>query len=70
MNGPSDAIQRLMAHLAALPQGSPLDLETFTELIHVVRYTGPYTVHNRNGVPHQIDLGQPIRLSIVQGERP
>ena len=70
MTTQDDALQRLMQHLAALPQGEPLDLDVFVDLIRVVRYMGPYTVHNRNGVPHQIDLGQPVKLSVVQGKRP
>ncbi len=67
MSSPADSLQQL---LASLPPDGPLDLFRFLEAVYATRFTGPYTVHNRNGVPHQIDLGAPVKLSIVQAERP
>ena len=64
---PADILQSL---LTSLPPDRPFNLLTFLDAVYEARYTGACTLHIRNGVPHQLDLGQPIRLSIVESERP
>lgn len=58
------ALQKLLDRLGPTDQ---LDFVRLAEVIYESRFTGPTTIHWRNGVPQQIDLGPPIRLSIVQG---
>ena len=57
-------LQDLLAKIMAGPQ---LDYGTLMEAIHSSRFTGPLTVDFLNGVPRQINLGQPVKLSICQG---
>jgi hypothetical protein len=58
---------KLQELLAQLPQSDRLQFESLLEAVYKVRYTGSLTIHLRNGVPQQVDLGAPIRLSIVEG---
>ena len=59
----------LQRFLATLGEDGSLHFLRFVEAIYEARYTGSYTVHNFNGVPQQIDIGAPIRLSIIEGQR-
>lgn len=58
-------IERL---LQALGAPGALDYPRFLAAIYETGYTGPYTVHCRNGVAKQVDIGAPIRLSIVEAD--
>jgi hypothetical protein len=60
------ALQRLMDHL---PQGTDLEFVALLEAIDQVRFTGALTVDFRNGRPVQINLGQPVKLTICTGDR-
>ena len=53
--------------LAQLPAQGQLDFFRLLEVIDTIRFTGPVTFDFLNGKPKQINLGQPIRLSIVDG---
>jgi hypothetical protein len=59
---------QLKALLDRLPDDQRVDFDRLCAAILAIRYTGPSTIHWLNGVPKQIDLGPPIKLSIVQGE--
>ena len=56
--------------LAQLPPSDQLQFQSLLEAIYKVRFTGQLTIHVRNGLPQQVDLGAPIRLSIVEGVLP
>lgn len=58
----------LQALLARLPASDRLDFAGLLCALDAERYTGPVTLHLLNGRPQQVDLGAPVRLSIVQGE--
>lgn len=53
--------------LAALPTADRVNFETLDASLLALRYTGPVTLHYFNGVKKQVDLGAPVRLSIVEG---
>ena len=53
--------------LAALPPTDQLTFAALAEAIHSTRFTGATVIHWQNGRPRQIDLGSPVRLSIVEG---
>jgi hypothetical protein len=57
------ALERL---LQQLPPDQALDFMRLMEAVYQVRFTGPITFDFFNGVPKQINLGQPVRLSICQ----
>jgi hypothetical protein len=57
----------LQTLLASLPPADQLNFPRLLEAISAVRYTGPVVIHLLNGVPKQVDLGAPIRLSIYEG---
>lgn len=59
--------QRLQAFLASLPADGQLEFLGLCEAIYKIRFTGPTMIHWRNGLPKQIDMGQPIRLTICAG---
>lgn len=59
----SPDLQKLLDAL----NGGSLDFPRFIEAVYRAGYTGPFTVHCLNGVAKQIDLGAPVRLSIVEG---
>ena len=61
---------KLQALLESLPPAAQLDFFRFWEAIYSTRFTGPVVVNCFNGVPKQINLGQPIQLSICSGESP
>jgi hypothetical protein len=58
----SPSLRRLLDQLGPADQ---LDFPRFLAAIYRVSYTGSITLHCLNGIPQQIDLGSPIRLSIV-----
>lgn len=58
------ALQRLVELLDPAEQ---LSFQRLLIAVYAVRFTGPVTLHCRNGVPHQVDIGAPLRLSIVEG---
>lgn len=60
--------QRLQALLAQLPPSEQVDFSQLLSALYTVRHTGPITLHLFNGVLKQVDLGPPIRLSIVEGQ--
>lgn len=60
---------QLQSLLAQLPNGDRVDFSALLTALYHVRHTGPITLHLFNGVPKQVDLGAPIRLSIVEGQR-
>lgn len=45
--------------------GTQVDFDRLRAAMKAVRYTGPSLIHWFNGEPKQIDLGPPIKLSIV-----
>ena len=59
---------KLQALLESLPPSDQLGFFQLWEAIHRIRYTGPVVVNCFNGVPKQINLGQPIQLAICSGE--
>lgn len=59
---------KLQAFLDGLPTPDSLEFLALCESMYRIRFTGPTTIHWRNGLPKQIDLGQPIRLTICSGE--
>ena len=60
-----NGLQRLLTQLPAPDHG--LEFPALLEALYSVRFTGPLTVDFLNGIPRQINLGQPIKLTIVQG---
>lgn len=52
--------------LEVLPPSGQLHYLAFSEAMYQSRFTGSTTIHWRNGLPRQVDLGSPVRLSIVQ----
>lgn len=60
----SPGLQRL---LDQLPPGQALDFQRLLESIYYTRFTGPMTIDFLNGIPKQINLGQPVRLAICAG---
>ena len=66
MSPPLDS--RIAALLAELrPDDRDLDFSLLLEAIHTSRWTGPVTFDFLNGVPRQINLGQPVKLVICSG---
>lgn len=59
----------LVRLLAELPESDQLDFERLQQALLTVRFTGPVTYHYLNGIPHQINLGQPVKLAICRGDR-
>ena len=57
----------LTALLAELPAAEQLEFQSLLAALYKVRYTGQITLHTYNGVLKQVDLGAPVRLSIVEG---
>ncbi len=53
--------------LQQLPAPDRLQVDSLFAAIAKVKFTGAITLHCRNGIPMQVDLGAPIRLSIVEG---
>lgn len=60
-------LQRL---LDSLPPSDQLDFHRLIEAVYQVRFTGPLTIDFLNGLPRQINLGQPVKLAICTGDRP
>lgn len=60
----------LQALLDRLDPSQRIDFANLAEAIYAARYTGTTLIHWRNGKPQQVDLGAPIRLSIVEGQQP
>lgn len=58
---------QLQALLDSLPDSDRVEWVNLVSAVYTARYTGISIIHWKNGVPKQIDLGQPIRLSIVSG---
>lgn len=58
---------QLKALLDRLPDDQRVDFTRLADALKAVRYTGPTTIHWLNGEPQQIDLGPPVKLSIVAG---
>ena len=57
------ALQKL---IDALPPPERLTYLSIADAIYQARYTGFTGIHWLNGVPRQIDLGAPVRLTIVE----
>lgn len=60
----SPTLQRLLAQLGP---GQQLEFRKLEEAIAAAKYTGITVHHWLNGRLRQIDLGAPIRLSIIEG---
>lgn len=58
---------QLRALLDRLPDDQRINFDQLWAALKAVRYTGCTPVHWQNGVPKQIDLGPPVKLSIVAG---
>lgn len=56
----------LQALLDRLPPGDRLEFGPLLAAIESVRFTGPLTVDFLNGMPRQISLGPPLKLTICQ----
>lgn len=52
--------------LAELSDPSAISFFALADAIYRARFTGPTLIHWANGLPKQVDLGSPVRLSIVQ----
>jgi hypothetical protein len=53
-----------------LDAAGPGGIKSLTHLERLIRktgFTGPTTIHWLGGRPRQLDLGQPVRLTIVEG---
>lgn len=62
---------QLKALLDQLPENQKVDFDYLRAALKAVRFTGCTPIHWSNGELKQIDLGPPIRLSIVEGlDRP
>lgn len=57
---------RIQRILDQLPEG-PLEFQDLQQAIYNARYSGPLTFDFLNGLPKQINLGQPVKLVICQG---
>lgn len=64
MSSLAPSLQRL---LDSLPPGDQLDFQRLLDAVYTVRFTGPLTIDFLNGLPRQINLGQPVRLAICAG---
>lgn len=60
--------KQLVELLSRLPAGQDLEYTRLMELLYETRFTGRITLDYRNGMPQQIDLGPPIKLSICHAE--
>ena len=58
---------KLQQLLEALGPEAQVDFPRLLAALHTVRYSGQVTIHCFNGAPKQIDLGAPVRLSIMEG---
>lgn len=58
---------QLKALLDRLPDDQSVDFDRLRLALKAVRYTGPSVIHWFNGEPRQVDLGPPVKLSIVGG---
>lgn len=56
----------LQALLARLSPAEQLDFTRLQDALLAVRFTGPVTYDYLNGVPQQINLGQPVKLAICR----
>lgn len=56
----------LKALLSKLDPAKGVDFQGLQCALFDSRYTGTITIHLRNGKPQQVDLGAPIRLSIIE----
>lgn len=54
--------------LAALPAADQLEFPALLIAVEKVRFTGPLTIDFLNGLPRQINLGQPVKLAICHGD--
>lgn len=52
--------------LQEIPTPEEMSFLALAEAIHRAGFTGPTTIHWKAGVPMQVDLGSPVKLSIVQ----
>lgn len=57
-------LERLLARLSPSDR---VDMDQLAAALYEVRYTGITITHWHNGRAKQIDLGAPVRLSIVDG---
>lgn len=58
---------KLQKLLASLPPPEQMSFLRLADALSQAKFTGSTTVHWLNGVPKQLDLGSPVRLSIVEG---
>lgn len=58
------SLQRLLESLGPAEQ---LSFPKLLEAVYSIRYTGAVTLHLRNGEVKQVDMGAPVRLSIMEG---
>lgn len=67
MAGVNPQVQRLIDAAGA---GGIKSLRHLEYLIQKTGFTGPTTIHWLGGRAKQLDLGAPVRLSIVEGDPP
>lgn len=63
----SPSLQKL---LDQLPAGQDLEFGRLLEAVERSRFSGPLTIDFFNGRPRQINLGQPVKLTICSGDQP
>lgn len=57
--------------LQSLPSMDRVDFSALDAALETQRYTGPVVIHYLNGIKRQVDLGAPVRLTIIEGvDRP
>ena len=61
----SPELQKLLDRI----QRGEMNFPGLMDALYASRFSGAITLHCLNGIPRQVDLGSPIRLSIVEGEK-
>lgn len=59
--------EKLTELLQGLSARDQLEFQALIDAVYRVRFTGPLTIDFRNGVPQQVNVGPPVRLTICRG---
>lgn len=59
--------EKLTTLLQGLSERDQLEFQALIDAVYRVRFTGPLTIDFRNGVPQQVNVGPPVRLTICRG---